>query len=250
MIDGKRLDGKVAIVTGGASGIGRATCLSLATLGSSVIVVDRQEVGITAVVSDIKHRGGEGVGLALDVRKEGDMEEMALRTFERYGRIDVLVACAGILRGGSPKTVAEMPIAEWDLVVETNLKGVFLSNRAVLSTMVKQGNGVIVNISSTSGRQGLAYDSAYCASKFGVIGFSEALAEEMRPRGVKVHVVLPGAVDTPMWDQNGPIFRPPDSLPPERVADLIIYMVTLPADTVLLSPSIVPFRKPHRAQKT
>jgi 3-oxoacyl-[acyl-carrier protein] reductase len=182
------------------------------------------------------------VGLALDVRKEGDMEEMALRTFERYGRIDVLVACAGILRGGSPKTVTEMPVAEWDLVVETNLKGVFLSNRAVLPMMVKQGNGVIVNISSTSGRRGLAYDSAYCASKFGVIGFSEALAEEMRPRGVKVHVVLPGTVDTPIWNQNAPLPNISATLPPERVADLILYLLGQSEDATLIDIGIIPFQ--------
>jgi NAD(P)-dependent dehydrogenase (short-subunit alcohol dehydrogenase family) len=177
------------------------------------------------------------------------MEEMVRRTLDRYGRIDALVASAGILRGGNPRVVAEMPVAEWDLVLDTNLKGVFLSNRAVLPTMMKQRQGVIINLSSTSGRQGLAYDSAYCASKFGVIGFSEALAEEMRPHGVKVHVILPGAVDTPMWDQNGPILRPLEILPPERVSDLIVYMITLPDDTILLNPSIVAAKKPRRSQK-
>ena len=107
-----------------------------------------------------------------------------------------------------------LPVAEWDLVVETNLRGVFLSNQAVLPAMLAQRRGVIVNLSSTSGKRGLADDAAYCASKFGVIGFSESLAEEVGPRGIRVQVVLPGPVDTPFWDQNGPLPKPARILPP------------------------------------
>ena len=166
---------------------------------------------------------------------------MARWTLEHYGQIDILVASAGMLRAGSPRVVAELSVAEWDLVIETNLKGVFLSNRAVLPTMLKQRRGAIVNLSSTSGQRGLAYDSAYCASKFGVIGFSEALAEEVRSYGVKVQVVLPGPVDTAIWDQNGPLPRPPHILPPERVADLILYLLTLPDDTMVVHPTIIGF---------
>jgi len=233
------------LVTGGAGGIGRATCRSLSSLGCRIVIADRDQAAIGAVVDDLAQGGAGAAGFAFDVRSENDMDEMARRTLERYDRIDILVACAGVLRGGSPRAVAEMSLAEWDLIVDTNLKGVFLSNRAVLPAMIKQRHGIIINVSSTSGRQGLAFDSAYCASKFGVIGFSEALAEEMRPHGVKVHTILPGPVDTHMWEQNGPLFRPPDILCPERVSDLIAFMVMLPDDTILLNPSIVPFRKAH-----
>jgi 3-oxoacyl-[acyl-carrier protein] reductase len=109
--------------------------------------------------------------------------------------------------------------------------------------MIRQRRGNIVNISSTSGRKGLAYDSAYCASKFGVIGLSEALAEEMRQYGIRVQILLPGAIETGMWDQNGPIPRPDAILTPERVAELILYLVTMPEDMVLGAPIIEPFRK-------
>jgi len=176
------------------------------------------------------------------------MEEMVRRTVAHFGQIDILITSAGILRakGRGPRLVAEMPTSEWDEVIETNLKGVFLSNHAVLSTMIKQRRGQIVNISSTSGRQGRAYDSAYCASKFGVIGLSEALAQELLQYNIRVHVILPDAVDTPLWHQNGPIPRPVGALPASRVADLIVYLLTLPGDCVLVNPVIAPFRTRRR----
>jgi NAD(P)-dependent dehydrogenase (short-subunit alcohol dehydrogenase family) len=244
---GADLRDRVAIVTGAGGGIGRATCAALADRGARLTVVDADEARAAALADEVRARGVEVLPLCLDVRVEADMEEMAARTLERFGRVDVLVACAGVLRGSGPRTVAEMSVGEWDLVVETNLKGVFLSNRAVVSAMVAQRRGVIVNLSSTSGRRGLAYDSAYCASKFGVIGFSEALAEEVRPFGVKVQVVLPGPVETPFWEQNAPLPAPPEMLPAERVADLILYLVDLPDDTVLVHPTIVGFRARHRS---
>jgi 3-oxoacyl-[acyl-carrier protein] reductase len=191
----------------------------------------------------------EGViGLTLDVRREQDMEKMVRQTVTHFGQVDILITSAGILRarGSGPRLVAEMPTAEWDEVIETNLKGVFLSNHAVLPTMIRQRRGQIMNISSTSGRQGRAYDSAYCASKFGVIGLSEALAQEVLQYNIRVQVILPDAVDTPLWHQNGPIHRPAGALPASRVADLIVYLLTLPGDCVLVNPVIAPFRTRRR----
>jgi 3-oxoacyl-[acyl-carrier protein] reductase len=242
------MSGLVAVVTGGGSGIGRATALALAEQGASVVVVDRPGSG-TVTIREVEARGGDGLALALDVRQPEDMTAMAQRTLDAYGRIDVLVASAGLLRTGPPTTVERLPLQEWDTVLETNLRGVFLSNRAVLPTMLAQHSGTIINLSSTSGRKGLAYDAAYCASKFGVIGFSEALAEEVGSRGVKVQVVLPGPVDTALWDQNGPLPRPATILAPERVAEFIAFLVSLPADTVVVEPTLLGFR-PRGARRS
>jgi 3-oxoacyl-[acyl-carrier protein] reductase len=242
------MSGLVAVVTGGGSGIGRATALALAEQGVSVVVVDRPGSG-TVTIREVEARGGHGLALALDVRQPEDMTAMAQRTLDAYGRIDVLVASAGLLRTGPPTTVERLPLQEWDTVLETNLRGVFLSNRAVLRTMLARHSGTIINLSSTSGRKGLAYDAAYCASKFGVIGFSEALAEEVGPRGVKVQVVLPGPVDTALWDQNGPLPRPATILAPERVAEFIAFLVSLPADTVVVEPTLLGFR-PRGARRS
>lgn len=240
-----QLAGQVAIVTGGTVGIGRATCIALARKGAQVVIVGRSRERLEQTLAEMaRHKTGpEPLGLALDVRREADMAEMTGRTLERFSRIDILVTAAGILRGGAGhlRTLQQMSVPEWDEVLDTNLKGVFLANRAVLPTMISQRRGNIINISSTSGRQGLAFDSAYCASKFGVIGLSEALAEEMRNYGIRVQVLLPGAIETDMWDQN-PLPRPQNILPVERAADFICYLVTLPVDVILPDPIIEPLK--------
>ncbi|HKQ98117.1 MAG TPA: SDR family oxidoreductase, partial [Candidatus Polarisedimenticolia bacterium] len=173
-----------------------------------------------------------------------DMETMAAEVLKRRGRIDILVAAAGILRGetGKPQMLHETAAAAFDRVIDINLTGTYLANRAVLGAMLKAKSGNIVNVSSTSGKKGLAYDAAYCASKFGVIGLTESLAEEVRPQGVRVQVVLPEVVDTPMLEQNGPLFRPKEMLPAERVAQFIAHLVTLPAGMVLVNPVLGVFR--------
>jgi NAD(P)-dependent dehydrogenase (short-subunit alcohol dehydrogenase family) len=245
-----RLKGQTAIVTGGSGGLGRATCIALAKAGAHVVVVDVDPGRVEEVVAESRGQGSgaDALGLILDVRSEPAMEEMTQQALARFGSIDVLVTCAGKLRarGSTLKPLAQMRTEEWDEVIDTNLKGVFLSNRAVLPAMIARRRGNIVNVSSVSGRQGRAHDSAYCASKFGVIGLSESLAEEVRRYGVRVQVVLPDAVDTPMWDQNGPIPRPSNALPPTHVADFIIYLLGLPGDTVLLSPVIASFQPRRR----
>jgi NAD(P)-dependent dehydrogenase (short-subunit alcohol dehydrogenase family) len=170
------------------------------------------------------------------------MTRMAEQALARFARIDALVACAGILRRGQTlKTVGDTSLEDWDAIIEINLTGTFLSNRAVLPAMMAQKQGDIINMSSTSGRQGRPFDGPYCASKVGNIGLSEALAEEVGRHGIRVQTVLPDAVETPLWNQNGPAaLKPPQTIPPERVAQLVCYMLALPRDTYLLNPVIAP----------
>jgi NAD(P)-dependent dehydrogenase (short-subunit alcohol dehydrogenase family) len=234
------LAGQVAIVTGGASGIGLAVSKRLVQAGTLVMIVDTRQEAIERAVAEIGASAArESIrGLALDVRNPHDMARMREETVAGWGSIDILVACAGIMRGvsGRPQTVRDTSVDAWDRVIDTNLTGVFLSNKAVLPVMQEQKGGNIINLSSTSGRRGLAFDAAYCASKFGVIGLSESLAEEVRPHGIRVQVVLPEVVDTPMLDQNGPLPRPARMLTADQVADLVVYLLRLPPDTVMLSP--------------
>ncbi len=242
---------KVAIVTGGASGIGKATCRALARSGAKVVAIDVNPQQLDEAVAELAQlAAGQArcLGLVLDVGNESDMQRMADVTLERYGRIDMLVACAGILRarGTSLKPLAQVAVEEWDQVLDINLKGMFLSNRAVLSAMLKQRRGDIINVSSVSGRQGRPFDGPYCASKFGVIGLSESLSEEVRGAGVRVQVVVPDAVNTPIWQQNGPVPMPANALPPERVADVIMFMLALPPDAMLVAPIIAPSRARSR----
>jgi NAD(P)-dependent dehydrogenase (short-subunit alcohol dehydrogenase family) len=244
------LAGSVAVVTGGASGIGRATSEALVGAGCHVVVadIDRDMVRMTVDALDALVDGPGTLGLVVDVRREDQVTEMAAATLERFGRIDVLVACAGILRapGTDPTPMADLTLAEWDAVLDVNLRGTFLSDRGVLPAMLAQGSGQIVNISSTSGRQGRALDSAYCASKAGVIGLTESLAEEVRAHGIRVQCLLPDAVATPIWAQNGPIPPPGAILPPERIAEVILFLLRLPADTTTRNTVVAPLGRGHR----
>ncbi len=243
MSAGRPLSARVAIVTGGSAGIGLESAITLARLGASVLMVGRSAPRLEAAVGNVSHSVPDAAvtGMALDVRCEGDMSTMAEQALERYSRIDVLVAAAGILRvGGAIAMLVDTPSSAWDELIDINLTGTFLSNRAVLPAMLEQGFGQIINVSSTSGRRGYAFDTAYCASKFGVIGLTEALAQEVRHRGIRVNAVLPGAIETDMWDQNGPIPKPEHVLPVQRVAELIGFLATLPVDTMCPETIIEP----------
>ena len=184
-----------------------------------------------------------------DLRPKNLTGKIAEAALERHARIDILIAGAGILRtSGTPQMVADTAFADWKRVLEVNLTGTFLSNRAVLPAMLAQKTGDIVNISSVSGKQGRAFDGAYAASKFGIVGLSESLAEEVQREGVRVQCLLPDAVDTGIWEQSGGIaLKPRLMLTPERVASFIAYLVTLPRDTFLLNPVVAPV--PLRVRK-
>jgi len=245
------LAGRVAVVTGGSGGIGRAVCAKLARAGASIVAVGRNAARLDETIAEARRAAGEDLPalcLPLDVGSADDMTAMAARAVDRFGRIDVLVTCAGILRAGrrGPKPVAETTPEEWSEVIRTNLRGTFLADRAVLGVMIPQKSGDIINVSSTSGLRGFAYDAAYCASKFAIVGMSEALMEEARPHGIRVQTVLPGPVATGIWEQNRPVPPPEKTLPVERVADGVLYLLTLPRDAVLVNPVMVPFRTHRR----
>ncbi len=245
---------KVAVITGAGGGIGQATAVAFAQRGMRLCLVEHDAGrldGAEKAARDAANGRLEVLPITLDVTSEDDMEAMAERALEMFGRIDVLVTAAGILRppGSGPKTIAETSIEEFDKVLAVNLLGTFLATRAVLPSMLKARSGHIVHISSTSGLRGRAFDGAYCASKFAVRGFSESLMEEVGRSGVRVHTLLPDAVATPLWEQNGPVPMPPDALPPERVADFIAYLIELPEDCVLLNPVLTPFGGRRRKRK-
>lgn len=239
------LRGKVIVITGGTGGIGLATARAVAALGAGVVVADLDPARVAEVAAEVAAIEGSGgaIGVAMDVREEADHTRLVQATKDRFGgRIDGLICCAGILRkrGTGPKLMVDVDVEEWDQVMDINLKGTFLANRAVLPTMVAARSGLIVNISSVQGLQGRAYDGPYCASKFGVIGLSQAVADEVKSFGVKVQALMPAAIATPMWQQNLPAPMPGDALPPERVADLIVFMLLQPEDSIIVGPVIAP----------
>lgn len=253
----KNLSGQVVVVTGGASGIGRATCRDLAQRGASICVADFNQKTLDETMTELESEwpGTEVIAQRVDVREEEQVQALFDRAQQIFGRVDALVHSAGILRGagGTPRMLHDTSVEEFDAVVGTNLRGTFLCNRAVLPIMIKQRGGQIINIASTSGIQGRPFDSVYCASKFGVVGLTESVRAEVGNLGIKVHVILPDAVATPLWDQNGPVNAPDYALAPDRVADLITYVLGLPPDVVLGNLIVSPMRSRRRrrgAKKT
>lgn len=244
---------RVAVITGAGGGIGRATALALARRGIRLCLVERDRERLASVVEAVNEAapGTHVLALDLDVTSERDMNAMAARALETFNQVDILVTAAGILRppGRRPASVADTTPEEFDTVLAVNLRGTFLATRAVLPPMLAAKSGHIVHISSVSGLYGRAFDGAYCASKFAVRGFSESLAEEVGRSGVRVHTLMPDAVATSIWEQNGPVPMPADALPPERVADFIAYLLDMPADCVLWNPVIAPFSGVRRRQR-
>jgi len=237
------LSDTVTVITGAASGIGRACATLFHSLQGQLVLADRDEEGLQSLAATLQG-GSPVVTVGTDVTDPDSLRRMVDASLERYGRIDHLVHSAGILRTMQElQPVATMPVEEWRQVIAVNLTGTFLTNQAVLPTMLKQRQGDIVNLSSVSGRQGRAYDAAYSASKFGIVGLSESLHAEVVGQGVRVQTLLPDAVQTPLWEQNPSTALPPSrTLSAERVAEIILYMLTLPRDVYLLNPVISSIR--------
>jgi meso-butanediol dehydrogenase / (S,S)-butanediol dehydrogenase / diacetyl reductase len=194
-----RLAGRVAIVTGGSQGLGVAIAARLASEGARIAVVARHEQAIGAVVSDLRSRAVEAIGIAADVSDEADSKRYVEETLAAFGRVDILVNNAGTI---AIAPLLDTTVETWDRVLAVNARGVFLGCREVARAMIDQGSGGrIVNISSGAGRQGGASVSAYSASKFAVIGLTQSIAVELAPHRITVNACCPGHVTTtPMWD--------------------------------------------------
>ncbi|HUX46897.1 MAG TPA: 3-oxoacyl-[acyl-carrier-protein] reductase [Desulfosporosinus sp.] len=192
------LKDSVAIVTGSGRGIGRAIALELAVAGAKVVVnyagrADKAE----ETVKLIREAGGECIAIQADVSQTTDVERLIKATIDYFGKIDILVNNAGITRDS---LLLRMKEADWDAVLATNLKGVFLCTKAVSKGMLKQRSGVIVNISSVVGLSGNAGQANYAAAKAGIIGFSKSIAKEFASRGIRVNVIAPGYISTDMTE--------------------------------------------------
>lgn len=188
-----RLTEKVAIVTGAGQGIGRAISLRLAQEGAKVVIADIKESAGEAVATEIEKSGGKALAVQTDVSKADSVEDLKKKTFQRFGRIDVLVNNAGIY---PVCPLAEMTEELWDRVIDTNLGGSFLCSRAVVPYMRTQKAGRIICVASTLAYKGAKNGTHYAASKAGIIGFVKALARELAPDGITVNAICPGVTDT------------------------------------------------------
>lgn len=190
----RRFENKVAIVTGAASGMGRATALRLAGEGASVFGIDVDPKGLAATEADAKEGGGVMATAVVDVTQRAQCFEAVESAVSNFGRLDVLANVAGIVRFGHS---AEIPEQEWNLVMAVNVSGPFFLSQAALPHLIET-SGNIVNVASNAGQMGQAYTAAYCASKHALIGLSRSLAMEMMKQKVRVNVIAPGGTDTAM----------------------------------------------------
>jgi 3-oxoacyl-[acyl-carrier protein] reductase len=191
------LKGKVALITGGAQGIGKVTALLLAERGADIAISDINREGAEDTAKEIERLGRRGLGLEGDVSNPADAERIVDTTVEKLGGIDILVNNAGITRDG---LLLRMAVEDWDAVLNVNLKGTFNCSKAAIKYMIKRKSGRIVNIASVVGEMGNAGQANYAASKACIIGLTKSIAREYAQRGINVNAIAPGYIQTPMTE--------------------------------------------------
>jgi NAD(P)-dependent dehydrogenase (short-subunit alcohol dehydrogenase family) len=222
--DEKILRGKVALVTGGSRGIGRAIAAAYVQSGANVFICGRNVNDIAAALRDIRQAGGVIDGVTGDVAKAEDVEHIVRKTVERFGAIDVLVNNASIL--GPREAIANYPLAAWDEVIRINLTGVFLMTRAVLPIMLERGSGSIINVTSGVGRRGKGRWGAYAVSKAGLENFTQVLADEVSQKGIRVNSVNPAATRTRMRAEAYPTEDPLALPAAEEITPIFVYLAS------------------------
>ncbi|HEX9439725.1 MAG TPA: SDR family oxidoreductase [Roseiflexaceae bacterium] len=242
------LAGQVALVTGANSELGRATAIALAQAGAHVALLARSAADLQQVATDVKALGPSALALPLDLADADQIVKAVQQTVDAFGRIDLLINAAGT---DAPGRVVDVPIEGWDRVLDVNLRAPFVLAKAVFPHMQQAGRGTIINISSVAGKRGWANAAAYCASKFGLTGFTQALAVEGKPYGIRACIIYPGGMAT-SWGAWSPMERqepdresppPTKALPPDEVAALIIWIASAPPELVLNEAIVTPLEE-------
>ena len=214
-----KLTGQTALITGGSKGIGRATCLALAREGANIVFAARDEGRIGETMEELKEMSGRALAVRADVRYEEDVKRLISKAVDEFGGLDILVNNAGV---AYRKPLVETTLEEYDKIMDTNLKGIFLCTKYATPYIRNSKNGKIVNISSGAGLHGIPELSIYCASKSGVISITQSIASELESE-IKVYAICPGGVDTDMYRT---LFGHKPQLKPEHIARKVLELVS------------------------
>lgn len=219
-----RLDGKVAVVTGGGKGIGRAICLTLADKGADVVVADIDSPAASSTVQKIESLDRKAIIAQTDVTTSDEVKKMVEITLQEFGKIDILVNNAGTIKTG---LLVDLKEEDWDQVMNVNAKGAFLCCKAVAPNMIERKEGKIINIASQAGKKGEPYNSVYCASKASIISITQTLALELAPYRINVNAICPGVVETKLMQdvlvERGPLY----GLTPKAYREKLIKEIPL-----------------------
>jgi meso-butanediol dehydrogenase / (S,S)-butanediol dehydrogenase / diacetyl reductase len=214
-----KLQNKVAIVTGAAGKIGQGICRALHQSGMRVVAADLNQQACNSLVDELSSNEKRIISTQVNITDRKSLAEMIKTVMAQFGSIDALVNNAGIIELGS---LIELSEEKWDRVIDINLKGTFLCTQAVAPIMIKQGRGSIVNLASVAAKRPAPLQSAYAATKHGVIGLTQVWSQELAPHNITVNAVCPGFIDSPMWSQQlGPAYAAMIGVPPDQVMDVL-----------------------------
>ena len=228
---------KVVVITGASKGIGKATAFAFAAAGAKVVLAARTRETLEQVAAELRETGAEALAIPTDVTDVDAVEQLIQQTLDAYQRVDILINNAGI---GYFGPVVDFDPDDWDAVLNSNLKAVYLCAKYVLPSMLERGGGQIINVLSVAAKVAFQASSAYCAAKAGALALTKVLASEVRQQNIRVTAVLPGSVHTPFWDD---IPKHPDfeqMLTPEHVAGTIVSICQQPPGMVTEEIVVMP----------
>jgi 3-oxoacyl-[acyl-carrier protein] reductase len=233
---------RVALVTGAGRGIGKAVSVSLAKAGCRVVLAARTREQIEAVQKEILSQGGDALAIPTDLTADEDIHRLVEASQSKWGAADILINNAG---WGKRAPVVGASLTDWDQTFRLNLRAPMVLAKALLPNMIAKREGAVISIGSVSGKTGEANGAAYSASKFGLIGFTQSLYEEVREHGIKVAVILPGFVDTPLIPPNRQLDRS-KMIQADDIARTVLFVLTSPATCCPVEITLRPQRTPYR----